>query len=208
MPPMEPMYSHSISVFVFVATVTSLAGIVIWYRTRAVFSQESDELQVAKLDRHISEELAHLREEVRATEVTGEVTTLLRKLKPPEGGFVPPNLEKEQVVEVREGSFTEALKKLQPGATGFIDLKRISGIEKRLTDVTQLFEVRKRESPKGNTPGRRSSNSGVRPWMQVVVSLAFLGASIYFILSPHFQANDKHWAYGSAGTILGFWLKN
>jgi hypothetical protein len=44
--------------------------------------------------------------------------------------------------------------------------------------------------------------------MQVVISLVFLGASIFIILSHSFDASDKHWAYGSAGTILGFWLKN
>jgi hypothetical protein len=57
--------------------------------------------------------------------------------------------------------------------------------------------------------GASSSRS---PWvkdsMQIVVSLVFLGASIYIILSKEFDPKDKQWAYGSAGTILGFWLKH
>jgi hypothetical protein len=43
--------------------------------------------------------------------------------------------------------------------------------------------------------------------MQVSISLLILGGALYIIISPAYQGNDKHWAYGSAGTILGFWLK-
>lgn len=49
--------------------------------------------------------------------------------------------------------------------------------------------------------------SQVQTIMQVVVSIAFISASLCIILSPTFDSKDKHWAYGSAGTILGFWLK-
>jgi hypothetical protein len=40
--------------------------------------------------------------------------------------------------------------------------------------------------------------------MQIVTSLMFLGASVYIILSHNYDAKDKHWAYGTAGTILGY----
>lgn len=43
--------------------------------------------------------------------------------------------------------------------------------------------------------------------MQIIVSLAILATSIYIILSHSFENQDKHWAYASAGTILGFWLR-
>ena len=48
----------------------------------------------------------------------------------------------------------------------------------------------------------------VKIMMQVLVSLVFLCAAVFIILSHEYNANDKHWAYGSAGTILGFWLKH
>jgi hypothetical protein len=53
-----------------------------------------------------------------------------------------------------------------------------------------------------------AQRANLRVWMQVAISLVFLGASIFIILSHSFDASDKHWAYGSAGTILGFWLRN
>jgi hypothetical protein len=43
--------------------------------------------------------------------------------------------------------------------------------------------------------------------MQVLVSIAVLGASLFVILSQRFGPQDAHWAYASAGTILGYWLK-
>jgi hypothetical protein len=43
--------------------------------------------------------------------------------------------------------------------------------------------------------------------MQVIVSLVILGGALFIILSERYDPKDKHWAYGSVGTILGFWLK-
>jgi hypothetical protein len=47
----------------------------------------------------------------------------------------------------------------------------------------------------------------LRPIVQTLVSLAILGAAIYMILSRNYDAQNKHWAYAYAGTILGFWLR-
>jgi hypothetical protein len=44
--------------------------------------------------------------------------------------------------------------------------------------------------------------------MQVIVSVAILACALAIILSSKYGPQDKHWAYGSAGTILGFWLKS
>ena len=41
---------------------------------------------------------------------------------------------------------------------------------------------------------------------EVIVTLLILGASVFIILSKEFDAKDKHWAYGSAGAVLGYWL--
>jgi hypothetical protein len=44
-------------------------------------------------------------------------------------------------------------------------------------------------------------------FMQVLMSIALLGASLYVILSGKYQTPDQHWAYGTIGTVMGFWLK-
>jgi len=48
--------------------------------------------------------------------------------------------------------------------------------------------------------------SGARITMQIVTSTALLGVGIYVILSKRYAPADKHWAYATLGTILGFWL--
>jgi len=54
-------------------------------------------------------------------------------------------------------------------------------------------------------PKRRRKD--VPPVMQVIISLMVLGAALLMIVSHDFDAKDKHWAYASAGVVLGFWLK-
>jgi hypothetical protein len=58
--------------------------------------------------------------------------------------------------------------------------------------------------------GIRTASMGphtARIVMQVIVSLALLGAALYVILSHSYSAEDKHWGFATAGTILGFWLR-
>jgi len=43
--------------------------------------------------------------------------------------------------------------------------------------------------------------------MEVAVSLAFGVASLFVILSKRYCPSDKHFAYATAGIILGFWLR-
>jgi hypothetical protein len=50
-------------------------------------------------------------------------------------------------------------------------------------------------------------DSDVMLAMKVFVSVVLLGASMYVILSSKYVAKDKNWAYGIAGTLVGFWLK-
>ena len=44
--------------------------------------------------------------------------------------------------------------------------------------------------------------------MQVVISLALLGSTLFVILSKRYGPKDKHWAYGTIGLVVGFWLKH
>ena len=39
------------------------------------------------------------------------------------------------------------------------------------------------------------------------LSVMLLGASLFFILAERYGPKDKHWAYGTVGTIIGFWRK-
>jgi hypothetical protein len=42
--------------------------------------------------------------------------------------------------------------------------------------------------------------------MQILITMALTGASLFVILSTRYGPKDKHWAYATVGTILGFWL--
>jgi hypothetical protein len=46
-----------------------------------------------------------------------------------------------------------------------------------------------------------------RSLMRVFVSIVILGCAVYIVLSHSYDLQEKHWAYGSLGTILGFWLR-
>ncbi len=54
---------------------------------------------------------------------------------------------------------------------------------------------------------RRFRPAGIRDWMQVAISLIVLIAALFIVISKAYEPADKHWAYGSLGTILGYWLK-
>jgi len=43
--------------------------------------------------------------------------------------------------------------------------------------------------------------------MQGVISACLLVSTPFVILSAKYDANSKHWAFATVGTILGFWLK-
>jgi ABC-type Fe3+ transport system permease subunit len=58
------------------------------------------------------------------------------------------------------------------------------------------------EAYKREHPPRRH-----RGLMQIIISLALLAIASYIILSHGYQSQDKNWAYGTLGTIVGFWLK-
>jgi hypothetical protein len=41
----------------------------------------------------------------------------------------------------------------------------------------------------------------------IIVSLTVLGISLYVILSGKYNDGTQKWAYGTAGSIIGFWAK-
>ena len=42
---------------------------------------------------------------------------------------------------------------------------------------------------------------------QLVISAVLLIAALFVILTKKYPPQDKHWAYGALGTVVGFWLK-
>ncbi len=52
-----------------------------------------------------------------------------------------------------------------------------------------------------------TAQAEIKSKMQVAVSIILLCAALIIVLVPAYAPNDKHWAYGSLGTILGFWLR-
>jgi hypothetical protein len=47
----------------------------------------------------------------------------------------------------------------------------------------------------------------VHLFMEVLISVVLLAATLFVLLSKKYDAKDKHWAYGTVGLIIGFWLK-
>lgn len=44
--------------------------------------------------------------------------------------------------------------------------------------------------------------------MRVIISFVVTAASLFVILSKSYGPKDKHWAYATVGTVLGFWLNS
>jgi hypothetical protein len=49
-------------------------------------------------------------------------------------------------------------------------------------------------------------NANSKTVMQIVLTSVFLVTSIIVILSKRFDTNSTKWAYGTIGTLIGFWF--
>lgn len=60
----------------------------------------------------------------------------------------------------------------------------------------------------GNVAMFAELRAGTKPYqiMQILLSLVVAIASLYVILSGRYAPKDKHWAYATIGTVVGFWL--
>jgi hypothetical protein len=43
--------------------------------------------------------------------------------------------------------------------------------------------------------------------MRFFITCALLVGGLYVILSTYYTPDDKNWAYGTIGTLLGYWLR-
>ena len=99
----------------------------------------------------------------------------------------------------------------------FLSLRmhRLSNLTKIITQVpeNERMNIIKAEIGTAQTKGitakqfLEQQQSRIRLIMQPLVSLTILVAALYIILSDRFSPQDKHWAYGAVGTVIGFWLK-
>jgi hypothetical protein len=47
---------------------------------------------------------------------------------------------------------------------------------------------------------------GIEAWMPVLISFVLLFAAVWVILSGRYSDATQKWAFGAAGSILGYWL--
>jgi hypothetical protein len=47
----------------------------------------------------------------------------------------------------------------------------------------------------------------LRDLVQLTISALLLAASLFVVLSKRYRPEERHWAYGTLGTLIGFWLK-
>jgi len=46
-----------------------------------------------------------------------------------------------------------------------------------------------------------------RMTVQILISVLLAALSLFVVLSDRYGAKQQHWAYGTIGVLLGFWLK-
>jgi hypothetical protein len=69
-----------------------------------------------------------------------------------------------------------------------------------------LIRLSGAQSPAG-VPNLPVEGSLLKEWIQIGITLLLLAASLFVILSSRYGPKDKHWAYATVGTLIGFWLK-
>lgn len=52
-----------------------------------------------------------------------------------------------------------------------------------------------------------SNPDNIRLIISLVVSLTVLAPALWVVLSKRYSPREKHWAYATIGTIVGFWLR-
>jgi hypothetical protein len=58
-----------------------------------------------------------------------------------------------------------------------------------------------------SSPITRRNSSPDPIWVRLSMTVPILLCALFVIVSQQYSATEKNWAYGSAGTILGYWLR-
>jgi hypothetical protein len=79
---------------------------------------------------------------------------------------------------------------------------------KATIDIKPKGDARRLPKPSPRVPPKVTSSSlDYRVLMQILLSVLLVCASLYVVLAAHYDPNSKHWAFGTLGTIMGFWLR-
>jgi hypothetical protein len=60
---------------------------------------------------------------------------------------------------------------------------------------------------RGPSFGGPGSALSLRDTVQLTISALLMAASLFVILSKKYGPKEQYWAYGTLGTLVGFWLK-
>jgi hypothetical protein len=61
--------------------------------------------------------------------------------------------------------------------------------------------------PNGAAPGPDAAGVSPEYWVRIAVTGILLLAALIVVLTKRYAPEDKNWAYGTIGAIVGYWLK-
>lgn len=83
-------------------------------------------------------------------------------------------------------------------------LLRILGKRREEVSVTQQPYLEEIESIRRPVAAWSKDLAAAMP---AIVTIAVLGSAIFVILSGSYAEAEQKWAFGSVGTVIGYWLK-
>jgi hypothetical protein len=63
------------------------------------------------------------------------------------------------------------------------------------------------DRPTAPSPIQAAPDNAIRLAMQIFISVVFMASALFVVLSRRFDADGKHWAFATLGTVIGFWLR-
>lgn len=117
-----------------------------------------------------------------------------------------------EILAALEAGRAEALRKGNNAVAMRVELE-MEGVQQRLKQRVEEEEKRAQEEARGKASQERLEEeqrrvAQVRDGVQVSVTILLLGASLFVVLSKRYTTTDKHWAFGTVGTLIGYWLKS
>jgi len=83
-------------------------------------------------------------------------------------------------------------------------------LDKEIQLQLQLKSAKEKPLPTVPPPSPSAGPLSAEPYrldMQIVLTCIVGLASLYVILAARYGPKDKHWAYATVGTLIGFWLR-
>lgn len=141
-------------------------------------------------------------EAVRNTNVTGPEGTTVPVSEAVKRGWV--EISKEPV------NALPAVGQKKGVATYRLLNKTARPIRVQVPETKGVAPAKQVEVPPGNAEPVQANEpaaSGAQSFMPIVVSVALLGGCLFVVFAKRYASADRHWAYATLGTIVGYWLK-